>query len=345
MGKCHGLNRLVWCVLPAVSFVALDQAARGQAVVDLGGPSSYPAPAWMETLMPDPDDPRVQAFYKQQRELAATRLELVKLGHQYFDKHQDMEQHQLGLLKLREEYNKPEMYPLMLEVFAKADEDVRTGILDLFVDASSDEGDGAIAWEAVFEKDEAIRRAAVDRLVSRMQTRQQNNGSVPDSVKYVVAAGLQEDNNDEVLAAAGVSEMLNLYEMIPLLIAAQVGGDTRGAQRERAGNLAWIMIAQQQSFVSDLTPVVGNNAVAFDPTLSVVTNGVVLEVKDAIVLTYRTEVFYTLTRMASKAMGKPQRVFAKMKIDEAKWRQWYQNEWKPWYATNKTRLERLPVEG
>ncbi len=48
------------------------------------------------------------------------------------------------------------------------------------------------------------------------------------------------------------------------------------------GQRAYVFVATQQSFVSDLQPVVSDSAVGFDPTLSVVAEGVVLEVDGVI---------------------------------------------------------------
>ncbi|VAX40780.1 hypothetical protein MNBD_PLANCTO03-2139 [hydrothermal vent metagenome] len=294
-----------------------------QAIVDGGGPTSSPAPEWMEQLLPDPNDPRVKQYAEQQRIRKETERELRRFRKEYFGHGLNRETRQIGLSLLRERYNQPELYPLLLEVFEHDKDDVRFGLLDMFAETGTDEADSTLAWEAVFDDDKTMREAARERLLGRVG----EAGEVSARIKLVVAAGLQQEKNSEVIAAAGIAEVLNLYEMVPLMIAAQVGGNTQGAAGEGTGNLAWIMIAQQQAFVSDLQPVVSNSAVAFDPTLSVVTEGVVLEIRDAAVITYRTEVFYSLTRMTSGALGRPTGAFG---IDERKWWDWYEREWKPW---------------
>lgn len=296
-----------------------------QAIVDGGGPTSYPAPAWMERLLPDPNDPRVKAFAEQQKLRRGKEIEIRRFRKEHFASGQDLEARQVGLALLRERYNEPVLYPLLLEVFAHDRNDVRFGLLDMFTDSRTDEADSTLAWEAVFDDDQEMRDAARERLLARVD----EVGSVSNRVQLVVAAGLQQEKNSEVIAAAGIAETLNLYELVPLMIAAQVGGDTRGAAGERKGNLAWIIVGQQQAFVSDLQPVVSNSAVGFDPTLSVVTEGVVLEIKDAYVYTYRTEVFYSLSRLTSAALGTPT---IQLGMDEQKWWDWYEREWKPWMA-------------
>ena len=44
------------------------------------------------------------------------------------------------------------------------------------------------------------------------------------------------------------------------------------------GQRAYVLVARQLAYVSDLTPIVGNNAVGFDPTIDTIESGVVLDV-------------------------------------------------------------------
>lgn len=299
--------------------------ATAQAIVDTGAPTSYPAPEWLERLMPDPDDPYWQAYAAQKRAQHEKELELRRFRKEHFGQGVSDETRQVGMALLRERYNTPELYPLLLEVF-EHDDEAHVWLLDMFADAASEEGDATLAWEAVFGRDAAMRDEARERLTGRVNAL----GEVPHRVKMVVGAGLQKSVDSEVIAAAGLAELFSIYEMVPLLIAAQVGtGGTQGSAGEGTGNLGWIIVAQQQAFVSDLQPVVANNAVGFDPTLSLVTEGAVLEVSDAVVITYRTEVFYSLTRMTSDALGKPTGAWG---MDQGKWWDWYAREWKPWMA-------------
>jgi general secretion pathway protein D len=45
------------------------------------------------------------------------------------------------------------------------------------------------------------------------------------------------------------------------------------------GQRAYVLVATQRAYVSDLEPVVGNNVAAFDPTIDVVSSGVLLDVQ------------------------------------------------------------------
>ena len=62
-------------------------------------------------------------------------------------------------------------------------------------------------------------------------------------------------------------------------------------------------VSEQVAFVSDLQPVVGDNAVAFDPTISVASEGVFLRVIDAYVITYRVEVHNALVALSTEGWG------------------------------------------
>ncbi len=297
-------------------------AAAQHLVTEPDAPASVPADPWMEHLLPDPDDPRVRAYAEHQRHRAQKALEIRRFRSTYFGTGSSTETRQIGLALLREKYNEPALYSLLLEVFEHDSVEVKSGLLDMFADAGTDEADATLAWVAVHDAEADTRDAALARLTDRVAAVE----GVSDRIKLVVAGGLKEEASAPAIAAAGLAEAFKLYEMVPLMIAAQVGGNTPSAQT-RTGNLGWIIIGQQTAFVSDLQPVVSNGAVGFDPTLSVVTEGVVLEINDAAVYTYRTEIFYSLTRLTSDALGRPTGTWG---MDEPKWWAWYADEWKPW---------------
>ncbi|MCA9300529.1 MAG: hypothetical protein KDA28_15770, partial [Phycisphaerales bacterium] len=141
-------------------------------------------------------------------------------------------------------------------------------------------------------------------------------------------------------AAAQVAGVLKMHEMIPHLINAQVSGQT-GGNREGTGSLAWIMNATQVAFVSDLEPVVADSAVAFDPELSVVSQGTLLQVFDAVVVTYRTEVHTTLMGLAEDAWGRP--APRELGWDSGKWHDWYDDELVPHMERELADMEQAPT--
>src|SRR5690606_17088902 len=112
--------------------------------------------------------------------------------------------------------------------------------------------------------------------------------------------------------SASVAQSLKLYEAVPWMVQAQVQARGNG----RTGPLATIMVGTQQAFVSDLEPIVGDSAVAFDPELAVITEGVVMQVFDAVVVTYRIGVHRSLVDMTSRAWGRPTDRFG---LDPRQW--------------------------
>lgn len=151
--------------------------------------------------------------------------------------------------------------------------------------------------------------------------------SYPVGVARVVAEGLRTRREHTMAAAADLASVLGMYEAIPGLIAGQVSGTgfgQGGAGTERTGDLAWIMIGQQQTFVADLTPIVGDNAVGFDPELGVVTEGVILRIKDAAIYAYSFDVHNSLVAMADTATGLSGESTASMGFDTEKWVAWWE---------------------
>jgi hypothetical protein len=299
----------------------LAMAQQGQASTSLSAPRGDGMPKWAVAYLPDPASPEAE----QERQRAKSRVEiereLRKIRAQYIRGVRNTEIRQIGLHKIRQ-FTDPAAFPVMLEVFRRDGDDVIATILDHLAEQRSDEADTVLAWTAVFDEKENLRAAASDRLLSRAE----EEGEVSNRVQIVIAGGLQSEQNDEVAASAVLAEQLKLYEAIPMLITAQVGGDTRGSARTSSGPLAWIMVAQQQAFVSDLQPVVGDSAVAFDPEISVVTEGVLLRVFDATVITYRVDVHNALVRMTSDRWG---RSTESLGWDTKAWREWYAGEFKP----------------
>ncbi|MCW5776630.1 MAG: hypothetical protein KIS87_09345 [Phycisphaeraceae bacterium] len=278
-------------------------------------------PEWLRAHIPNPDDPRYQEWAAQQKQRRELERELQRLRATYFRDTRAVERRQVGIAELRK-YTEPFAYPSLLEVFKRDGWDVRTAILDMLQDQATDEADATLAWVAVFDHDPALKVNAEERLLKRIA----KTGEVSDRIKLVLAGGLQRDRNADAASAAGIIRTLRLHDMIPLLIASQVRGETRGATEARNSSLGWIVIGQQIAFVSDLTPVVADSAVGFDPTLSVVTEGVVLRVIDAVVVTYRVEVHNALVGLTSELWG---RSTAGLGWDREAWMRWYNSDFLP----------------
>ncbi|MFN0132336.1 MAG: hypothetical protein ACKVW3_07390 [Phycisphaerales bacterium] len=293
-----------------------------------------PAPRFAVVSVPDPTDPRMEEYRAQQRRRVALERDLYKLRADHFGQMRNPTIRQAGIDKLRT-YTDPAIFPSLLKIFAREKEDVRLAVLNHLASIKTDAADATIAWAAVFDKDRAFRDAASRTVVARAA----ETSGPPERVKSVVAEGLARSDDATLAAAAHLADALNLVQAIPMLINAQLGGGgsvgTGGGGGD--GALALIVVGTQTAFVSDLQPVVGDGAVAFDPTLAVITEGSVLRVINATVVTYRYEVHGPLVALSSRAWG---RSTEKLGFDQRAWAMWYENEFLPARAAEPPRAAR-----
>ena len=246
-------------------------------------------------------------------------VELRRLRHTYFRNPRAHDLRAAGIEKLKA-YNDPAIFEPMLEIFARSGDDVIQAIIDHLASLDTPEAMATIAWAALFDTHPRRRSMATETLTSTLDGK-----PIPHTVKSVVADGLSRRHDPHVANAAGLAATLKMADAIPAMIASQVVGRGTGSD---GGALAYILVGQQQAFVSDLEPVVGDSAVAFDPELSVVTEGVVLRVLDSVVVTYRVEVHESLVRLTSDLWGQDTSYLG---WDVPKWRQWYAKEFLPEY--------------
>ncbi len=326
----------VWWVVMACSAMGAASAAAAtpppppgahgapQVAPNGSGEDTAPSDPFLQSLSRDPNDPIVKAYAKQQKIRHEKERELKVIRSKYFGTMRNTEIRQLGISKMRE-YTDSALFPTMLEVFAREQNDVRGAVLDHFADQKTDDADTTLAWTAVFDKDDWMREQARARLTARMQ----EVGSVSNRVKSVLANALRSSDNRVAGSAAEITNILGLIEAIPALISAQVlSSPSGGTGVSDDSSLAYILVATQQAFVADLTPVVGDNAVAFDPDLGIVTDGVYLRIMDAVVITYRTVVHTALVDLSTRAWGGQST--AAMKYDQNAWRTWYEKEFLPY---------------
>ena len=265
-----------------------------------------------------------KAYAAAQNKRVGVEKALKQIRAKYFRATKSAEMRQVGILEIRK-YDDPAYFPLLIELFEDEDAAARRAILDHLCDIGTDEADATVAWTAVFDDDKAFRTEAADRIGKRY-AKSGGERAVCNRVKSVVAIGLRSKDDDTAAAAAGLASILKLYEAIPMLINAQVVGGGSGSDNGD-GALAYILVGRQVAFVSDLQPVVGDNAVAFDPTVGVVTEGVVLRVIDAFVITYRMDVHAALVGLSSDGWGGQST--AALGWDGKKWHEWYAKEFVP----------------
>lgn len=81
----------------------------------------------------------------------------------------------------------------------------------------------------------------------------------------------------------GAITFLDDFQVSLLLRATQISQNTTTLTAPRLtlfnGQRAFVVVATETAYVSDLTPIVGTNAVAFDPTVGIIQSGVLLDVR------------------------------------------------------------------
>lgn len=298
------------------------QSGMVQPAVTGGGAGAAPTGPAPEII--DPDSPVGRQYAAQQRRRVDMERALYKIRARYIRDIRNPELRQIGITKIRD-FTDPAVFPSLLKIFGREGDDVRVAILDHLADQKTAQADAALATAAVYGDTAPYRKQASDRLIRRTG----EAGGVPYYVRATIAGALRDGSNDVLASAANLANVLDLVDAIPMLINAQIGGGTTAQLGTGGGgdtSLAYILVGKQQAFVSDLTPIVADSAVGFDPTLSVVTEGVVLRVIDAVVLTYRVEVHTALVGLSSRAWGQPT---DRLGWDNKAWERWYVKDFKP----------------
>jgi len=311
-----------------VSICGLAPATMAQVGVS-GGEQ---APEWVKRLAIDPESSQAKKYAQQQKARVAAEKELRKLRVKYFGPIRKAEIRQEGLIKLRE-YSDPALFPSLVEIFEREQTDVRTAVLDILAESKTQEGDTSLTWVGIFDTKPEIKAAAITRLKQRIK----DEGETPQGVKLVCYQGIVSGKVPAMAASADLAVQLNMLDAIPWMINAQVqvpqGSGAEVNNGSGNGALAWILVGTQTAFVSDLTPVVGPSAVAFDPELSVITEGAILRVIDAVVISYNLDIHNALNRLGSAGMDGAD--LSRLGWNIPAWREWYANEFLPYQAKKK----------
>lgn len=317
--------------LRVVVVVALAGVAAPRALAqgEITQPTSRGGTRVGVVRVPDPADPRQEAYRAEQRRRVALERELYTIRAQHFGAMRNETIRRAGIEKLRA-FDEPVIFPSLLKIFAREKADVRTAILDHLAALGTDQADATLAWAAVFDRDREHRGAAAERLAARCR----ETGGASERVRSVIAEGMRRTDRDALAAAAHLADVLNVVQAIPMLITAQLGGGGAGAGGGSGGesSLAQIVVGTQTAYVSDLQPVVGDSAVGFDPQLAVVTEGVVLRVVSATVVTYQYDVHRSLVALSGRAWG---RSTEHLGFDQRAWAKWYEDEFLPTRAGKK----------
>ena len=261
---------------------------------------------WMEGADPSLTAARLSGSVASRR----AKDELRSIRRRWLGQRRDPEMRAEGIARLGE-FTEPAALLPMHEVLREEEDDVRLAMLDHFASLGSP-GQAALAFVAIRDADPALRGEALRRL---------QRPADPGSLAMLDEA-LRERRHETVNRAGLVAGHLQALEAIPHLVFAQVAADEVPA----SGDLAWIAIGSQISYVADLVPVVGNNVGAFQPVVGTIMEGVVLQVQDAVAISYRTDVHRSLVAMTTYDFGEPT---DSLGYDPARWHAWFNEVYVP----------------
>lgn len=244
--------------------------------------------------------------------------------------------HEVGPTLLQE-FTDPRLFESMLERFALTSDDAQLVLLEHLRRLGTPESEAAIAFAAVIDRDGPLAEKAAQTLVQIARDRAESGGDLapPRPVQELLARALARPNYRNAAARAGeIAASLRLLEALPMMIAAQAG--RRVGDRDGRGARAFIAITQQTPFIADLNPVVGDNAVAFDPVIGVLTTGTVLSVGQTAVFSAGTaSAFNPRLLRATQGLasfGWGGRPVEHLGASNDRWRAWLSGEFKPYRA-------------
>jgi hypothetical protein len=247
------------------------------------------------------EDPKVMRMRADAREYLA-QLRGIRRAH--FDGKVRPAVREEGLRQLRE-FVDPAAFAPMLAAFRGSAPETLLEVYS-FLASRGPEGEAALAWEAIQSKDKSVRNELVARLTS----------PPAEPVLREIDRGLRDDRHLVANAAGYIAGALGAVQAIPLLIFSQAAAD----HAEQQGDLAWIVVGTQNSYVANVIPVVGDNAGAFQPVLGMFVEGTLLRVMDAVVVTYRIDAHNALVSMTSRLSGSSTEHLG---YDMPKWYAWY----------------------
>lgn len=307
---------------PPATRPAPSPASHSTPADDTDG-SDRPRPEY-GLLTPIPESGGLPKIYGKLYDLTAQEIRHRAKVRQYEKQIRIIRHKNLGEIKVEKirkagldqlaEFTDPASFQALIQELALERDDVRLWLLDHFVKCG-DEGQAALGWIAVHDHDAAIRNEATRRMVS----------PVGEPVRYIIDNALRSDDHSVVSSAASLASSLNVTSAIPLLIFAQAQVTSTEAQDQ--GDLAWIAIQTQRAYVQNLVPVVGSGSGAFQPVMGIVSEGVVMRVMDAVVISYRTVVHESLVNLTTSDWGQETEP---MGYNIRSWWDWYNTQYIPY---------------
>ena len=311
---------------PVVTLLALTLVASAWAAPDAPHASAA-GDAAVQVQIPAAEPTGADQTVRAPIDLDKVEKELKQLRAKYFRATRNAQTREIGYTKLRS-YTDAAVFPLLVKLFGTEDTEVRRALVEHLAARKTVEADTNLARIAVFGEERSLRERAGKELADRYD---RGRIAVPYVVQQPLADGLRTSSYAATVAAAQLCDVLNLIDAIPLLISAQATNNAslgRPVNGDAQPAIAALVVGQQESFVSGLTPIVGNSAVGFNPQVSVLNTGTVLRIIDANVITYRTEVTAALGALASRNWGG--QPVTHLGSDAWAWSYWYKDQFIPY---------------
>jgi hypothetical protein len=205
----------------------------------------------------------------------------------------------------------PASWQALWDAMQEQQDDVKLAFLD-HLTTQGDIGEAMLAKIAIKSNDSAIRHEATRRI----------RRPACDAVVAVIDLGLRDKRHVVANQAGLLAGKVDAFAVIPSLIFAQATAD----EKKNDGDLAWIAIGSQISYVANVQAVVGDGAAAFTPVIGNLQTGVLMRVQDAMVYNYRSDAHQSLVTLTTRDFGQST---ADMGWDIKRWWRWFNEVYVP----------------
>jgi hypothetical protein len=205
----------------------------------------------------------------------------------------------------------PASWQALWDAMQDQQDDVKLAFFD-HLTTQGELGEAMLAKIAILSDNTAIRHEATRRI----------RRPACDAVVAVIDLGLRDKRHVVANQAGLLAGKVDAFAVIPSLIFAQATAD----EKKNDGDLAWIAIGSQISYVANVQAVVGDGAAAFTPVIGSLQTGVLMRVQDAMVYNYRSDVHHSLVTLTTRDFGQST---ADMGWDIKRWWHWFNEVYVP----------------
>lgn len=205
----------------------------------------------------------------------------------------------------------PASWQALWDAMQEQQDDVKLAFFD-HLTTQGDLGEAMLAKIAIKSDNTAIRHEATRRI----------RRPACDAVVAVIDLGLRDKRHVVANQAGLLAGKVDAFAVIPALIFAQATAD----EKKNDGDLAWIAIGSQISYVANVQAVVGDGAAAFTPVIGNLQTGVLMRVQDAMVYNYRSDAHQSLVTLTTRDFGQST---ADMGWDIKRWWRWFNEVYVP----------------